>query len=250
MKLGFNISIERKTLAQVKAEIAEYRSISTDVIELSLTALYGVLEFPFREIYDELGQFTYRSIHLPVVTGEDRTNNEFLVYPDKKLEPYLAIIKKIAHDLEINTFVVHPDQIADFEWANNEFGALLGFENMDNKKKFGKTVEDLQNVFTQCPQAKFICDLNHLYTNDKTMESSKKFHNAFKERLTHYHVSAVGAHHDTFIRFPNEVGILVGVSEHNVPMVHEGYEPEYRNAEDEYNLIRRMLVSRNLKEQS
>ncbi|MBU0976254.1 MAG: hypothetical protein ABIE03_07540 [Patescibacteria group bacterium] len=237
MKLGFNLSIERKTLEQVQAEIFEYQKVSTDVIELSLTSLSGILEFPFEKTYEAFSRFKYKSLHLPVVTGDDRSNNEFLIYPNRKVEPYLKIIKKVAQDIGINSYVLHPDQVVDFEWASSEFGDLLGFENMDNKKKYGKTVKDLDSVFKKCPMAKFIFDVNHLYTNDNSMNSAQSFFDAFRDRLTHYHISALGAQHDSFTKYPDEIVILNGIIETNIPMVHEGYKPEYGNAREEYELI-------------
>ena len=69
---------------------------------------------------------------------------------------------------------------------------------MDSKKNFGKSVEDMRQVFTKSPQAKFVFDINHIYTNDKTMASASDFFNEFKHRLAHYHVSSLGDFHDCF----------------------------------------------------
>lgn len=237
MKLGFNVSIDRKSPEEVIEEIKYYHSLSDEVIELSLTALYGILEFPFEKIIPLLKSFKYRSIHLPVVTGEDILNNEFLVYPNKKLDPYINVIKRVSQEVAVDTFVLHPDQVSNYDWANKEFGNLLGFENMDNKKEFGRTVNEMTEVFKKCPQAKFIFDVNHLYTNDISMNSVSSFYNAFKDRLTHYHVSALGKHHDSFLAFPQEISILDGVIDLNTPMVHEGYNMSYANAREEYSKI-------------
>jgi hypothetical protein len=237
MKLGFNLSIERKTENQIIEEIEYYYSVSDQVIELSLTSLYGILNFPFEKISPLLKQFQYRSIHLPVITGEDRQNNEFLVYPHKKLDQYINVIKEVAKEVGIQTYILHPDQVMDFDWANQEFGNLLGFENMDNKKKFGRTVSEMEEVFKKCPQANFIFDVNHLYTNDFSMNSASSFYSAFKDRLTHYHISALGKDHDSFTAFPREISILDGVFDMNVPMVHEGYKISYANAKEEHTKI-------------
>lgn len=241
MKLGFNVSIERKTEKQIIEEIKYYHSLSDEVIELSLTALYGILEFPFEKIIPLLKSFKYRSIHLPVVTGEDRLKTEFFVYPNKKIDPYINVIKQVSKEVEVDTFVLHPDQVSNYDWANKEFGDLLGFENMDSKKNFGKTISDLQEVFKKCPQAKFVFDVNHLFTNDISMNSASSFYSAFKDRLTHYHVSALGKHHDSFITFPQEISILDGIIDMNLPMVHEGYKVSYHNAGKEYSKILQYL---------
>lgn len=241
MRLGFNLSIARKTLSEVQAELQEYYSVSNEAIELCLTDLVGLLEFPFKDIYSNLKKFKYISLHLPVVSGEDLNKKEFLTYPNVKLNPYIEVIKQIAKDININTYVLHPDQVLDFNWAKAELGDLLGFENMDNRKSFGKAIGDMKTVFDKCPNAKWIFDINHLYTNDNSMESSKHFYENFKNRLTHYHISAFGGFHSSFTKNPNEVGILKGVYDLEHPLIHEGYKYKDGNVKEEYELIRNLL---------
>lgn len=241
MKLGFNLSIARKTLAEVQAEVKEYYAVSNEAIELSLTDLVGLLEFPFKEIYGDLKKFKYISLHLPVITGDDPNNKEFLTYPNIKLNPYLEVLKQIAKDIHINTYVMHPDQVLDFNWAKDEFGDLLGFENMDNRKPFGKVTADMKTVFDMCPNAKWIFDINHLYTNDNSMESSKQFYDTFRSRLTHYHISAFGGFHSSFTKNPHELVILKGVYDLEHPLIHEGYKYKDDNIKEEYELIRKSL---------
>jgi hypothetical protein len=243
IKLGFGTDGERP-LEIVEAELKEYLTISDEAIELSLTKLTGILEFPFEKVYPLLMQFKYRSIHLPVVKLDENQTKIFLTYPNIELEPYLDVIKKLAHDLKINTYVAHPDQISDFEWANNEFGELLGFENMDNRKAFGICIDDMNKVFTKSPQAKWIFDVNHLFTNDSTLASASDFFSIFRERLTHYHVSAFGGFHSSFTKNPEESFILKAVLDLSYPMIHEGYNSAEGYAADEYLLIQKLLTSK------
>jgi len=237
MKLGFNLSIFNKNVDEVKQEIAEYFSVSDSAIELSLTKASGINDFPFRDIYQELAKFKYISIHLPVISGKDQTKKEFLQYPNNDLEPILNTIKEITNNIPVNTLVVHPDQVTDFNWAKNKFGGLLGFENMDNNKSFGKSIKDMEYVFEKCPNAKWIFDINHLYTNDNSMHSAEAFFNKFKTRLTHYHISAFGGFHSSFIKNPHELVILKGVMDTKYPLIHEGYDYEEHRVKEEYDLI-------------
>jgi hypothetical protein len=244
MRLGFNLSILNKTVEAVKQEITEYSEVSTDAIELSLTKAKGILEFPFEEIYGELSKFKYISIHLPVISGLDPENREFLKYPDPNLAPVINKIKEIPHKILINSFVLHPDQVSDFDWAEKEFGAILGFENMDSLKEYGKTLMQMEEVFKKCPKAKWIFDINHLYTNDATMDSAQTFYNKFKERLTHYHISAYGGFHSSFNKNPQELIILKGIFDNEHPLIHEGYEFEDHSAKEEYDLISRTIEAK------
>lgn len=237
MKLGFNISIDGAPVETIKTEIDAYSHISNEAIELSLTKINGILEFPFEKIYKNLRKFKYISVHLPVVVLDKNNNKVFLEYPNPNLIKEINIIKNIAKDLNINTFIIHPDQVKDFDWANEEFGELLGFENMDNQKNFGKNISDMKKVFDNCNQAKWIFDVNHLFTNDPAMNSASEFYKEFKTRLTHYHISAFGGFHSSFSKNPNEIKILDGVIDLSFPMIHEGFDFVDGNLNEEYDLI-------------
>lgn len=241
MNLGFNLSIANKSIIDVKKEITEYYKAGDTAIELSLTDLEGILEFPFSEIYDDLLKFKYISVHLPVIYRDSSNNKVFLTYPSPIVDPHIKVIQKIADTLKIKTYVLHPDQVKDFNWCSKEFGKLLGFENMDNRKEFGKSIQDMQTVFDQCPEAKWIFDINHLYTNDPTMESAKQMYETFKTRLTHYHISAFGGFHSSFTKNPHELVILKGVLDNQHPLIHEGYKYSDLNISEELNLIKANL---------
>jgi hypothetical protein len=244
MRLGFNLSIDDKSVDAVKSEIDQYASISTDAIELSLTRLNRIVEFPFEQIIKNLRQFKYFSIHLPVISLDSSNNKTFLTYPNQYVSQELTIIKNISQEINTQTFVIHPDQVTNFNWANDEFGNKLGFENMDLPKKFGKNISDMTEVFSQCPQAKWIFDLNHLYTNDITMQSASNFFNTFKPRLTHYHISAFGGFHSSFSRNLSELVILKGVVDKTYPMIHEGIDYNQDNLKEEYNLIKSEIFTK------
>lgn len=117
--------------------------------------------------------------------------------------------------------MVHPDQVTDFNWANEKYGSLLAFENMDEKKKFGKTIFDMKEVFNKCPNSKWVFDLNHIYTNDNTMDLAKSFFDEFKNRLTHFHISGYGGFHDALCISKEDV-IIKGLVSLDYPIVDEG----------------------------
>jgi hypothetical protein len=92
---------------------------------------------------------------------------------------------------------------------------------MDIDKKFGKSIEDMKHVFELCPDAKWVFDLNHVYTNDNTMETAKDFYNTFKQRLTHYHLSGYGGFHDALCLSKEDI-ILKGIQSLEFPIIDEG----------------------------
>jgi len=97
------------------------------------------------------------------------------------------IIKNIPESWPV---VVHPDAIEDFAlWQ--QFGDRLCIENMDQRKKCGRTLAELVGVFEKLPKAKFCFDIGHCHQVDPTMTESIMILKAFKDRLALVHVSEV-----------------------------------------------------------
>lgn len=217
MKIRFGPAVDSKR-ADAKELISYIETalrFSDEAIELSLTKTSKV-------VYDVnvsvlLKKFKYRSVHLPVLKNGD----EFISYPDDSIEKEIKIIDQFIEEISPNTVLVHPDQIRDFEWATRKYGPLLAFENMDVRKKFGKTVEDMEFVFNKCPEAKWVFDLNHIYTNDNSMDLAVKFFTKFKNRLTHYHISGYGGFHDALCLSQEDV-IIKGLLSLDYPIIDEG----------------------------
>lgn len=86
--------------------------------------------------------------------------------------------------------VLHPDLYA----AEDALAALSGravFENMDANKTFGRTVEDLAEVFERFPEAGFCLDVAHVWTNDETLRLGLDLLDAFSDRLRQLHISGI-----------------------------------------------------------
>ena len=167
-------------------EIKSSLDFSDEAVELSFTRTDKVF-------YDEdaiglLRKFKYKSIHMPVLN-----HGNFISYPDSIIDNELTIIDKIIEEIDPNTVLFHPDQMVDFKWVREKYGNRLAFENIDARKMFGKTVDEMAKVFELCPNAKFVLDVNHVYTNDKTMILASDLYLAFKDRLTHYHLSGLSS---------------------------------------------------------
>lgn len=191
---------------------------SNGAVELSFTSLHKVVYS--REMVDVFNKFKYKSIHLPVVE-EISGVKSFLSYPDTNIELQLGIIDQIIMESSPNTVLIHPDQVNDFDWVSKKYGSQLAFENMDSEKKFGKTINDIKNVFRKCPQAKWVFDVNHIYTYDNSMKLADDFYNAFKDRLTHYHLSGYGGFHDALCLSKEDI-ILKGIISFDFPIIDEG----------------------------
>ena len=156
-------------------------------------------------------------MHAPV-----KLDNEWCSYPSNKMDKYIDRILNLMDRVEIKSVLFHPDLVKDFNYLNKLFGKKLSFENMDVKKEFGTTIQDMEAVFNKSPQARWICDLNHLYTLDETLNNTTKWHEVFGDRLVYYHLSAFGGFHSLFVDTHEDV-ILKGLLDTSKPVIHEGF---------------------------
>jgi hypothetical protein len=92
--------------------------------------------------------------------------------------------------------VLHPDAIVDYGcWK--EFGRWVCIENMDNRKRSGRTSQELQGPFERLPEASFCLDLGHAKQVDPTFGVARKMLRDYGHRLVQIHLSEldVEAHH-------------------------------------------------------
>ncbi|MEM8947493.1 MAG: TIM barrel protein [Planctomycetota bacterium] len=92
--------------------------------------------------------------------------------------------------------VVHPDVIEDFAlWKRLD--SRLCIENMDQRKKTGRTLPELKEIFKKVPNARFCFDIGHCHQVDPTMTESIRLLVEFRDRLALAHVSEVDyrSHH-------------------------------------------------------
>ena len=88
--------------------------------------------------------------------------------------------------------VLHPDTIHHHAlWT--AFGERLCIENMDRRKR-GRTVEELRPVFEHLPRASFCFDIAHARQCDTSMVEAYRLLHAFRDRLAQVHVSELDAH--------------------------------------------------------
>lgn len=221
-KLGFSFGSRKEqiprtdilnTLLELNNEVVEIGFVDASRLEQGLT----------KEEIEIIKQFKYISLHAPAVVENFQTGEKrFLSYSKPKTQNVINLIQQLRKQVNLNTVLFHPDTIEDFDWLSAEFGEVLAFENMDKNKNFGKTIEDMEKVFERCPWAKWVCDVNHIYTIDPTMRLAREFYQKLGERLCHYHLSAYGGFHAPFLDNPKEIIILEGIINKNVPIVHEG----------------------------
>lgn len=88
--------------------------------------------------------------------------------------------------------VIHPDLIKDFSlWK--QLSRAVCIENMDKRKKIGRTAMQLQQIFEKLPEATFCFDIGHARQVDPTMQEAESFLQLFQDRLRQIHMSYVNS---------------------------------------------------------
>jgi hypothetical protein len=92
--------------------------------------------------------------------------------------------------------VIHPDVIQNRDcWQ--PFKSLLCIENMDKRKRTGRTAVELDHFFSAFPDATFCLDIGHVHQIDSTMSEARQLLRRFGNRLRQLHISEIDAqgHH-------------------------------------------------------
>jgi hypothetical protein len=126
----------------------------------------------------DLRPFEYVALHAP---------SELANLDEASLIDRLQVVK--ARSIPI---VVHPDIIRDISlWR--ELGDYLCIENMDRRKKTGRTCRELAFYLESLPEASWCFDIGHAHQVDPTMSEAVQMLRDFRLRLKHLHVSSVNS---------------------------------------------------------
>lgn len=147
----------------------------------------------------DLRQFSYIAVHAP--SSFQASEEEEIVHLLTEIPAHWKII-------------LHPDTIHDPEnWVS--FRDRLAIENMDRRKRDGRSAEELERWFSLLPEARLCLDLAHAQQWDTTMTEAYFFLKRFSDRLCQIHVSQLdsASHHypmsSSSVRAFSEVAWLV-----------------------------------------
>lgn len=154
-------------LEETKADAVELSALRHFELPGLLDALPGCLEGLRR-------RFRYVSVHAPTDFSDERYVTDQLV--------------RVA-ELKCN-IVVHPDTISDGSlWR--KLGSLVCLENLDSRRKTGRTAKELLPFFDQIPDAQLCFDIAHAREVDPTMTVAAGILSELGERLAQVHLSEV-----------------------------------------------------------
>jgi len=162
------------------------------------------------------GRFAYRSVHVP---SKFKTLSEGEV--SSLLRPCI--------DLGI-PIILHPDAITETSrWR--DFGSLLCIENMDKRKRTGRTLAELEPFLATFSDARFCLDVGHAHQIDSTMSEARLMLRRFGDRLLQIHISEIdaqGHHNPLSIATAIAAQSIAGLIPENVPIIIESIIPPDR----------------------
>jgi hypothetical protein len=124
----------------------------------------------------DLGRFQYISLHAPSSFS-----------PQAEASIFMALYNNRHRGWPI---IIHPDTIRHFpDWRL--LGDLVCIENMDKRKPIGRSVRELEALFTELPEASFCFDIGHARQIDSSMTEAYLILKKFGNRLRQVHVSEV-----------------------------------------------------------
>lgn len=150
--------------------------LRVNAVELSALRLHE-LESLVNSISSlDLAPFNYVSFHAPsVISAKDE-------------HAVLELLTALPGEWPI---VVHPEiMFTPSLWS--ALGARLCIENMDNRKRVGRTAGELRGLLCSYPEATFCLDVGHARQVDPTMATAMLMLMEHNSRLRQLHVSNIG----------------------------------------------------------
>lgn len=235
MKLGINTGYFWRTKLTPLQKVEKLLEVGNSAIEISMGYQHYLDQNYTEEYFAAVRNFQYRSIH----------GFSDIRYPSKEAERIVPILLEHAKSIDAHTITLHPDRVDDFDWVSAKFGSILAYENMDWRKNFGRTLEDMEIVFEKAPDARWVFDVNHIYTWDKSMEAAGEFYQSFKARLAHYHLSGFGGTTHQCLSQTHEHIIFSGIKDDKPIILESVPENGWIEPQVEYDYVLEHLQNKN-----
>lgn len=172
--LSYGFSTGALALGDFKRALASLKGHQTKAVELSALRDHELPEL-MRSVPElDLSGYDYVSVHAP-------SKFETLSEKDaaRLLEPCIKRNWPV---------ILHPDAIQDVaSWKR--FGSLLCIENMDKRRRIGRTAAELATWFEVFPKASLCLDLGHARQVDPTLSIAHEIVTLFGDRLRQIHLS-------------------------------------------------------------
>ncbi len=175
----------------------------------------------------DLSKFSYISVHAPASPYA----------ADDKFNHILRQFRELTRKFPIRNIVFHPDTVLDWSVFEGYQDLPISIENMDERKQFGKTVEDIQSILSKHSFG-LTLDLQHCFDNDPTMQLAGQFQTIFADRIVQYHLSG---YEPEFLHYPlyktRQDEIMAALRYPNLPVIIESTFDSYDEPTQELDYI-------------
>lgn len=211
--------------------LRRFLNIPTNAIELhclDVEAIDYLLKNKSRIIED----FDFVSMHTPDLVYDDNAQTH-------------SVLQKMARACEecrVDNIVFHTDKVKQWDVIAQYNGMMpVSIENMDERKKFGNTLEDIQSILDHYNFG-LTLDLQHCYVNDASMQLAQDLQEAYKERIVEYHLAGydVDKLHYPLYKTKQDI-ILKSLQCVDAPIIIESTFDAYDEASAELKYIKSFL---------
>ena len=227
MLIGFSSGCLYKTHNPLAPEtFRTMRNLGCEAVEVMIHWVTDTEDFA-KITKADLEGFRYVSVHAPIYRGADM-REQYIAS--------LAAIEKKHKEIGFDAVVVHPSLDTDWE-MHRQFDLPYVIENMDSRKTTCKNVTDMRLAFESF-DVPFVLDVNHVYSNDTSMQLADNLLDAFGDRLCEVHLSGYTTFHDPLYVTQQREILDVVPRRKDLPIIIESVVDNEEDLKKEYEYIR------------
>lgn len=210
MKIGFSTGTLYRS-QDTREALLSIKNIGSRWLELGVGKIERLAEGWLEKIQpDDLKEFDYVSLHAPIVPYGHNDQTRFVLDTITRFHTTIRRLDRV---------VIHPDPVEDFSVLASA-GLPIGLENMDWRKASYRQPQAFLPLFDRFPDWRLVLDVNHIFTNDPTMNLAKEFYRLLGSRITQIHVSGFRTFHDP-LYLTGQNQIVEAIEHPDVPLIVE-----------------------------
>jgi hypothetical protein len=228
-KFGFSTGALAKSDVKKALDLsARYHANAVEYSALRFNEVEPMVNFLYRH---GVGKYDYAAFHAPSsFAAEDETT-------------LVMLLRDLVKKWSINV-VIHPDSIHDFAlWR--QLGDKLCIENMDHRKRIGRTADELSDIFKKLPRARLCFDIGHAHEIDRSLSNAYEILRRYRNRIMHVHMSEVsdeGEHRGFSASSKSSFAKLLDLIPNDAAVILETVTPD-ENVGEQLNEAKTMFLA-------
>ena len=154
----------------------------------------------------------------------------------------LQKIEQVCAKCHVKNVVFHTDNVLNWDVIAQYKNIPVSIENMDDRKKFGRTLADIQLILDKYDFG-LTLDLQHCFVNDPTMQLAKDLQTTFKDRIVEYHISGFDKNALHYPLYKTNQNIIIeSLAYKKVPIIIESVFDTFDDSQKELYYIQERLI--------